>query len=37
MEARMLERDVALRPGETVQLGAYAFTFEGVRDGEGPN
>jgi len=37
METRMLERDVALRPGEQVQLGAYTFTFEGVRDVEGPN
>ena len=37
METRMLERDVALRPGETIQLGAYSFTFEGVRDIEGPN
>ena len=37
METRMLERDVALHPGETVQLGAYVFTFEGVHDLEGPN
>jgi cytochrome c-type biogenesis protein CcmF len=37
METRMQERDVALRPGEQVQLGAYAFTFENVTDVEGPN
>jgi cytochrome c-type biogenesis protein CcmF len=37
METRMLERDVALLPGQQVELGAYAFKFEGVRDVEGPN
>jgi cytochrome c-type biogenesis protein CcmF len=37
MESRMLERDVALAPGEQVQLGQYAFRFDGVEAVEGPN
>jgi cytochrome c-type biogenesis protein CcmF len=37
MEMRMVERDVALKPGETVQLGHYTFRFDGVRDIQGPN
>ncbi|MDR2215836.1 MAG: heme lyase CcmF/NrfE family subunit [Nevskiaceae bacterium] len=37
MESRMLEQDVALRPGEQAQLGEYTFRFDGVREAEGPN
>jgi cytochrome c-type biogenesis protein CcmF len=37
MESRMIERDVALKPGAQVELGRYAFRFDGVRDIEGPN
>ncbi|MGC4027919.1 MAG: heme lyase CcmF/NrfE family subunit [Steroidobacteraceae bacterium] len=37
MQTRMLERDVALRPGDSVQLGEYTFRFDSVRDVEGPN
>lgn len=31
------ERDVAMRAGESVQVGRYDFRFEGVRPLEGPN
>jgi cytochrome c-type biogenesis protein CcmF len=31
------ERDVRLAPGETAELGGYAFRFEGVADVAGPN
>ena len=31
------ERDVRLAPGESVELGGYAFRFEGVREAPGPN
>jgi cytochrome c-type biogenesis protein CcmF len=37
MESQMMERDVALKPGESVTLGDYSFRFEGVQDVEGPN
>jgi cytochrome c-type biogenesis protein CcmF len=37
MESRMIERDVALKPGAQVELGRYTFRFDGVRDIEGPN
>jgi cytochrome c-type biogenesis protein CcmF len=37
MESRMLERDVALKPGDSVQIGDYAFRFDSVQDVEGPN
>jgi cytochrome c-type biogenesis protein CcmF len=37
VEAFTAERDVALAQGETAQLGAYRFRFEGVRPIEGPN
>jgi cytochrome c-type biogenesis protein CcmF len=37
MESTMVERDVALRPGEEVTLGQYTFRFEGVEDADGPN
>ncbi|MET0281627.1 MAG: heme lyase CcmF/NrfE family subunit [Steroidobacteraceae bacterium] len=37
METRMLERDVSLKPGEQVELGAYTFRFEGIEDADGPN
>jgi len=31
------ERDVRLAPGETAELGGYAFRFEGATDVAGPN
>ena len=37
MEARKLERDIALAPGEQVQLGDYTFKFMGTKDVDGPN
>jgi cytochrome c-type biogenesis protein CcmF len=37
MESRMIERDVALAPGEQTQLGQYVFRFDGVEAVEGPN
>jgi cytochrome c-type biogenesis protein CcmF len=37
METRMQERDVALTPGQQVELGRYAFRFEGVEEVDGPN
>jgi cytochrome c-type biogenesis protein CcmF len=37
MEVRMIERDVALAPGETAVLGDYTFRFDGVEEAEGPN
>jgi cytochrome c-type biogenesis protein CcmF len=37
MEARMLARDVALAPGQQVELGDYVFRFESIRDIDGPN
>ncbi|MGF1758377.1 heme lyase CcmF/NrfE family subunit [Photobacterium sagamiensis] len=32
-----LEHDVRLAPGETVQVQGYDFTFDGLRDADGPN
>ncbi|MGH8268601.1 MAG: heme lyase CcmF/NrfE family subunit, partial [Steroidobacteraceae bacterium] len=37
VEAFTAERDVALAQGQTAQLGAYDFRFEGVKPIEGPN
>jgi cytochrome c-type biogenesis protein CcmF len=37
MESRMLARDVALAPGQSVQLGEYGFRFESVEEVDGPN
>ena len=37
VEAFTAERDVALAQGQTAQLGAYRFQFEGVKPIEGPN
>jgi cytochrome c-type biogenesis protein CcmF len=37
MESTMYERDVALRAGETAELGDYVFRFEGVTEVDGPN
>ncbi|HEY5019466.1 MAG TPA: cytochrome c-type biogenesis CcmF C-terminal domain-containing protein, partial [Steroidobacteraceae bacterium] len=32
-----IERDVALKPGQSVQLSDYVFRYEGVQNIEGPN
>jgi cytochrome c-type biogenesis protein CcmF len=37
MESTMVERDVALSPGQEVTLGDYTFRFEGVEEADGPN
>jgi cytochrome c-type biogenesis protein CcmF len=37
MESRMLERDVALAPGQQVEVGRHVFRLESVEDVEGPN
>ena len=36
METRMVERDVALAPGQDVSIGDYAFRFDGVEDARRP-
>ncbi|MET0291000.1 MAG: heme lyase CcmF/NrfE family subunit [Steroidobacteraceae bacterium] len=36
-ESARVERDVALSPGKSVDLGGYRFTFDGTADVEGPN
>jgi len=33
----MLARDVAMHTGEQVKLGAYVFSFDSLKDIEGPN
>ncbi|TAA19976.1 heme lyase CcmF/NrfE family subunit [Pseudoxanthomonas winnipegensis] len=37
VEALNVQREVALRPGQTVEVGHYGFTFEGVQESRGPN
>jgi cytochrome c-type biogenesis protein CcmF len=37
MESDKIERDVALAPGEQVQLGDYTFKFQGTENVDGPN
>ncbi len=37
VESNTLERDIALKPGGSVELGDYAFRFDGVQNIEGPN
>ncbi len=37
VEAYKIEKDVALRPGQSVQIAGYDFAFRGVRDVAGPN
>jgi cytochrome c-type biogenesis protein CcmF len=37
MQTRMLARDVAMHTGDQVKLGDYAFTFDSIKDIEGPN
>ncbi len=32
-----LEKDLRMAPGDQLELGGYVFTFEGVRDADGPN
>jgi cytochrome c-type biogenesis protein CcmF len=37
VESYTIERDVALAPGETVAMGAYAYRFDKIEPVEGPN
>jgi len=37
VEAQLQQREVALRPGQTLTIGRDAFRFDGVRDEQGPN
>ncbi|MCB1626029.1 MAG: heme lyase CcmF/NrfE family subunit, partial [Pseudomonadales bacterium] len=37
VESYTIERDAALKPGESLQLGRYAYRFDSVKPLEGPN
>ncbi|SEK91801.1 cytochrome c-type biogenesis protein CcmF [Pseudoxanthomonas sp. GM95] len=37
VEALNVQREVALKPGQTVEVGRYGFTFDGVAESQGPN
>ncbi|MDH7452748.1 heme lyase CcmF/NrfE family subunit [Luteimonas composti] len=37
VEAQLVQREVALSPGQTVEIGRYAFRFDGVERVPGPN
>ncbi|MDN5781983.1 MAG: heme lyase CcmF/NrfE family subunit, partial [Luteimonas sp.] len=37
VEAQESQSELALRPGQTMELGGYAFRFEGVEETQGPN
>ncbi len=37
VEAQNVQREVALRPGQSLQVGPYAFRFQGVDQLQGPN
>jgi cytochrome c-type biogenesis protein CcmF len=37
VQSNTIERDLALKPGESVQLGAYQFRYDGGQDIVGPN
>ena len=37
VEAQDVQRELAVEPGQTVELGGYAFRFEGVEETQGPN
>jgi cytochrome c-type biogenesis protein CcmF len=37
VQSNTIERDVALKPGQSVQLSDYVFRYEGVQNIEGPN
>src|SRR3546814_11764545 len=36
VEALNLQTELAVKPGQTVELGGYAFRFEGVEEPRGP-
>jgi cytochrome c-type biogenesis protein CcmF len=37
VQSNTIERDIALKPGESVQLAGYSFRYDGVQSIEGPN
>jgi len=37
VEAQNLQRELPLAPGQSVEVGKYAFRFEGVEETRGPN
>jgi cytochrome c-type biogenesis protein CcmF len=37
VQSNTIERDVALKPGQSVQLSDYVFRYDGVQNIEGPN
>ena len=37
VEAQLVQREVAMTPGQTVEVGRYAFRFDGVERVPGPN
>ena len=37
VQSNTIERDIALKPGDSAQLGAYQFRYEGGQDIVGPN
>jgi len=37
VEALNVQREVALKPGQSVEVGSYGFTFDGVAERQGPN
>jgi cytochrome c-type biogenesis protein CcmF len=37
VEAQNLQSELAVKPGQAVELGGYAFRFEGVEETQGPN
>jgi len=37
VQSNTIERDIALKPGQSAQLGAYQFRYDGGQDIEGPN
>ncbi len=37
VKSNTIERDIALKPGQSAQLGAYQFRYEGVQEIVGPN
>ncbi len=37
VEAQNVQREVALKPGQTLQVGRYGFVFQGVDPVQGPN
>ena len=37
VEAQNVQREVALKPGQSLQVGGYTFVFQGVDQTQGPN